>query len=87
MLPKSLIIPGVAPTGLIAGTRESRRARIVLEFEVSISGIGQNKTLERVRDADGRWVKVETLLRRMKALGGEPVSVEVGQPGKSTPIY
>lgn len=73
--------------GLIVGNRESRKVRLLVEFEGSCPVVSGERKVERLRDAQGRWVRAVTIVRRLEQLGATVVNFDIGEPGPHTPNY
>ena len=78
----------VIPHGPLSAA-ESRKVLIVIEVEASfLPSLTSDKfKIDRVRCEDGRWLKVNTWHRRLKALGARLVEIRPQGPGEHTPNY
>lgn len=83
----SKLVIASAASGLVAGGLESKKIRVVLEMEGSMTGLISEARLVRVRDASGRWVPVRTVKARLEQLGAKIVHVEAIGAGEHLPVH
>lgn len=83
----SKIVVAQAAAGLVAGGLESRKIRVVLEMEGSMTGLVSFEHLVRIRDASGKWHKVSSVKHRLEAMGARVVHVEDAGRGEHLPVH